>query len=373
MTRRRYNGLSFGPPVPGISTGGFANNGWYGPPWGADCPTGCPDALSGGFVELNDLDSRYWTYTMEWKTGPNGHLSWYYDGHFVWAMAAEAFGEYSVCADRGGVKECTRTPKRQIPEEPMSIVMNTAIGTWNGGKTALDGKHWPAKFFVDYVRVYQDVENVGCDPPNYPTATYIDKHASWYGEPALPRGSETCPSKYPPSAHAHAAAIKAAAVVERSLRAEQNLATAATALRKDAAKKVSSVLAGAPHALSAAATLERGTAIHLALNPTSAAKQVSDVHSGLFAGAWFAQPTTAAAAAATTTAGSGGQQLSAGFGVAGGLALVAIGAVGAFATVLATRRFSERSAAQATLEAEEELRSAYDSTYQAYERMEGLR
>jgi hypothetical protein len=48
----------------------------YGPPWGGDCPTGCPDALSAGFVALDDLDTRYWTYTMEWKTGPDGHLSW---------------------------------------------------------------------------------------------------------------------------------------------------------------------------------------------------------------------------------------------------------------------------------------------------------
>ena len=37
----------------------------------------------------------------------------------------------------------------------MSLVMNTAIGTWNGGKSALDGKHWPANFYIDYVRVWQ--------------------------------------------------------------------------------------------------------------------------------------------------------------------------------------------------------------------------
>jgi len=204
-----YNGLSFGPPIEGLASGGFPNNGWYGPPWGADCPTGCPDALSGGFVELDDLDTRYWTYRLEWKTGPNGHLAWYYDGAFVWAMAADAFGEYSVCSDRNGVKECSRTPARQIPEEPMSIVMNTAIGSWNGGKSALDGKHWPAKFFVDYVRVWQETENVGCNPPNYPTKKYIDNHALWYGEPAAPSGYDTCPEKYPPSAYTHADELKA--------------------------------------------------------------------------------------------------------------------------------------------------------------------
>ena len=34
-------------------------------------------------------------------------------------------------------------------------MMNTAIGTWNGGSSALDNKHWPAEFFIDYVRVWQ--------------------------------------------------------------------------------------------------------------------------------------------------------------------------------------------------------------------------
>ena len=70
-----YTGLQFG--TGGTApTDGFVNNGWYGPPWGTDCPTGCPDALSGGIVNIDDLDTRYWTYKMEWETGPHGHLAW---------------------------------------------------------------------------------------------------------------------------------------------------------------------------------------------------------------------------------------------------------------------------------------------------------
>jgi hypothetical protein len=205
-----YTGLSFGQGGTD-DTDGFANNGWYGPPWGSDCPTGCPDALSGGFVNLDNLDTEYWTYRMEWGTGPEGHLGWYYNGNFVWAMGADSFGAYSVCSDRGGVKECSRTPPRQIPQEPMSLVMNTAIGTWNGGQTALDGKHWPAKFWIDYVRVWQQEQNIGCDPPDFPTRKYIQTHAEWYGEPALPSGYDTCPEVYPRSAYKNAEAIKARA------------------------------------------------------------------------------------------------------------------------------------------------------------------
>ena len=193
-----YTGLKFG-------LTGKPNDGWYGPPWGSTCPTGCPDALSGGITERDDLDMRYWTYKMEWKLGVDGRLGWYYDGEFIWAIDASAFGEYKVCADQpNGEQVCRRTPKRQMPQEPMSLVMNTAIGTWNGGTNALDGKHWPASFYIDYVRVWQDEINVGCDPPNYPTKKYIDRHAEWYGDPVTPLGTDTCPESYPDSARDHA-------------------------------------------------------------------------------------------------------------------------------------------------------------------------
>ena len=200
-----YSGLEFGPR-------GLPNNGWYGPPWGSDCPTGCPDALSGGLTKINDFDTRYWTYRMEWKTGPDGGIKWFYDNEFVWSIGAEAFDEYSVCSNKPGEKsDCKRTPKRQVPQEPMSLVMNTAIGTWNGGASALDGKHWPAEFYIDYVRVWQSETNVGCDPPDYPTKKYIEKNAELYGEPVSPLGSDTCPEIYPESAYKHADEIYARA------------------------------------------------------------------------------------------------------------------------------------------------------------------
>jgi callose synthase len=201
-----YTGLTFGSGGT-VQTDGFANNGWYGPPWGSDCPTGCPDALSGGLVDLGDLDTRYWTYRMEWKTGPTGQLSWYYDGAFVWGMSAASFGAYSICSVRAGVQDCSRTPARQIPEEPMSLVMNTAIGTWNGGRSALDGKHWPALFWIDYVRVWQHEINVGCNPPDYPTMLYIQQNAMLYGEAVQPSGYDTCPEVYPSSAFDNAKSI----------------------------------------------------------------------------------------------------------------------------------------------------------------------
>jgi Beta-glucan synthesis-associated protein SKN1/KRE6/Sbg1 len=41
---------------------------------------------------------------------------------------------------------------------------------------------FPAEMRIDYVRVYQREgnENVGCDPPDYPTTEYINKHPVAY-------------------------------------------------------------------------------------------------------------------------------------------------------------------------------------------------
>ena len=220
-----YAGLKFGER-------GKPNNGWYGPPWGELCPTGCPDALSGGLTEIDDFDTRYWDFRMEWKLGPDGHLSWFYDGDFVWGMTAASFDEYSVCSGAGGKQTCQRTPARQIPQEPMSLVMNTAIGTWNGGATALDGKHWPASLMVDYVRVWQRPSevSVGCNPPDFPTKTYIEKNTDLFGELSAPTGYETCPEVYPESAYANAEKIRERAARMRATAAASGAAAATPTL-----------------------------------------------------------------------------------------------------------------------------------------------
>jgi beta-glucan synthesis-associated protein KRE6 len=46
----------------------------------------------------------------------------------------------------------------------------------NFGDVDLDHLTFPAKMFIDYVRVYQDPKaiNIGCDPEDFPTKAYID-------------------------------------------------------------------------------------------------------------------------------------------------------------------------------------------------------
>lgn len=54
--------------------------------------------------------------------------------------------------------------------------MNLGMST-NFGNVDLKHLTFPATMSVDYIRVYQDPNavNVGCDPPDFPTAAYIDE------------------------------------------------------------------------------------------------------------------------------------------------------------------------------------------------------
>src|ERR1700685_3732359 len=46
---------------------------------------------------------------------------------------------------------------------------------------------FPAEMLIEYVRVYQrkGETNIGCDPPNYPTANYIQSHLDTYSSTCL--------------------------------------------------------------------------------------------------------------------------------------------------------------------------------------------
>ena len=47
------------------------------------------------------------------------------------------------------------------------------------GAVEYDLLTFPSTMRIDYVRVYQDPNavNIGCDPPGFPTAAYIEQYA----------------------------------------------------------------------------------------------------------------------------------------------------------------------------------------------------
>jgi hypothetical protein len=61
----------------------------------------------------------------------------------------------------------------------LGISQNFATPNWD--ELAL---YWPAIMSIDYVRVYQrtDSYNVGCDPVDFPTADFINRHSEAYND-----------------------------------------------------------------------------------------------------------------------------------------------------------------------------------------------
>ncbi|KAK6459568.1 glucan synthase subunit [Scheffersomyces xylosifermentans] len=77
---------------------------------------------------------------------------------------------------------------RKIPKEPISMIMNLGISN-NWAYIDWQSLIFPATLRVDYVRVYQPSDNIklSCDPPDYPTAEYIQQHLNIYQNVNLTR------------------------------------------------------------------------------------------------------------------------------------------------------------------------------------------
>ncbi|KAI0669783.1 glycoside hydrolase family 16 protein [Trametes maxima] len=121
--------------------------------------------------------NEYSVYGFQYKPGfGDAYMAWIADSQLAWVlkqagMAADPIVEIS---------------DRPIPQEPMYLIMNLGISPAFG---AVDFDHlsFPAKMKVDWIRVYQDPDNVniGCDPPNFPTKAYIDEYIEAYTNPLL--------------------------------------------------------------------------------------------------------------------------------------------------------------------------------------------
>lgn len=123
-------------------------------------------------------DDSFATYAYEYQPGTDGYVQWVSDGQPSWKLN-NAFTEPDP------VSEIDRRP---FPNEPMYIIFNLGISqnfaTPQWTKLA---KQWPFIMAIDYVRVYQptDAYNVGCDPPDYPTADFINRHEAAYSNANL--------------------------------------------------------------------------------------------------------------------------------------------------------------------------------------------
>ncbi|KAJ1848956.1 hypothetical protein H4S02_006946 [Coemansia sp. RSA 2611] len=124
---------------------------------------------------------RFMTYGFEYRPGPRGYIRWFADRKPVWHLDARAIGSNAL----------SKVAQRVISEEPMYIIMN--LGVSSGFAYVDPALEFPAKMYVDYVRLFQDPDNIrlSCDPPDRPTGKYIQNHPRAYYNANLTRWKQT--------------------------------------------------------------------------------------------------------------------------------------------------------------------------------------
>lgn len=131
-----------------------------------------------GYVDSSD---QYVTYGVEyhpdWNEDGSGSITWYVGGKPSWSVNGKAMLA-NPPMDIG---------IRTVSVEPMTIIMNLGMSpTFQRVNFGAGGVTFPATMSVDYVRVYQldgQSDRISCDPPDHPTAKYIQDHMDLYTNP----------------------------------------------------------------------------------------------------------------------------------------------------------------------------------------------
>ncbi|KAI0722784.1 beta-glucan synthesis-associated [Earliella scabrosa] len=119
----------------------------------------------------------YSIYAFEYKPGfEEGYITWVSNNKISWTLNGPGMGPDPL----------VEIQERPVPGEPMYIIMNLGM-SFNFGPVDLEHLPFPVHMRVDYIRVYQPsgAINIGCDPPEYPTAAYIEQYAEAYTNPNL--------------------------------------------------------------------------------------------------------------------------------------------------------------------------------------------
>ncbi|KAH9950434.1 beta-glucan synthesis-associated [Amylocystis lapponica] len=125
--------------------------------------------------ELNGMNAS--VYGLQYKPGfDDAYIAWIARDELVWTL-------YTPATAADNVVEISARP---IPQEPMYIIMNLGISP-NFGTPDIAHLTFPSTMYVDYIRVYQDPDNIniGCDPSDFPTAAYINEYIEAYTNPNL--------------------------------------------------------------------------------------------------------------------------------------------------------------------------------------------
>ncbi|RDL35729.1 Concanavalin A-like lectin [Venustampulla echinocandica] len=153
----QMNGYCGGPFQQAVSATSMLNNAWYD-------------------------EKAYQKYAYEYYPGTSstGKITWFVGEDPTFQMDGRSIGP------NGNIGA------RQIPQEPMSMILNLGFSaSW----TQIDQPNlkFPTIMHIDYVRIYQKSgeETITCDPPGYPTTQYIKDHPVAYRNPNMTAWNET--------------------------------------------------------------------------------------------------------------------------------------------------------------------------------------
>lgn len=151
-------------------------------------------------AKVNTSDDAYtmtkneWdTYAFEYNPGveDDSYIRWFMSGDQVFQVDAKALGPNNK----------TEIGARQIPVEPMYLIMNLGISasfSWINWDEIMRGWQEDSNnyaMYVDYIRVYQNEDEISedslsCSPSKYPTFEYIERHKEVYTNPLLTTWTE---------------------------------------------------------------------------------------------------------------------------------------------------------------------------------------
>ncbi|KAF5371672.1 hypothetical protein D9758_003419 [Tetrapyrgos nigripes] len=130
-------------------------------------------ALTTTDQECYELNSGCFSvYGFEYKPGyDDAYITWISDAKAAWTLQAAGVG----------ANDLSKISHRQVPPEPLYIIINLGISP-NFGDIDFEHLTFPTKMRVDWVRVYQPANaiNIGCDPKDFPTKAYIDAYSEAY-------------------------------------------------------------------------------------------------------------------------------------------------------------------------------------------------
>ncbi|KAH9937045.1 beta-glucan synthesis-associated protein-domain-containing protein [Fomitopsis serialis] len=115
----------------------------------------------------------YSVYGVQYEYGfDDAYIAWVASDKLTWSIKQTAVGPSSK----------VQIGQRLVSQEPMYIIMNLGISEGFGGNVDFAHLVFPTTMRVDYVRVYQDPSNVktSCDPPDAPTASYINAYVAYH-------------------------------------------------------------------------------------------------------------------------------------------------------------------------------------------------